>query len=101
MTGYRIEPDQLDRHATGLAGVADRLAGAATRLPGGLGDEPLGAFGQFIAAGLQTAMGATADALAHAASTSDAMAVGMSNTAAQYRRSDDENAAAFDREGPR
>ncbi|MFC7614513.1 type VII secretion target [Actinokineospora soli] len=101
MTGYRTEPDQLDRHASGLAGVADRLASVATRLPDGLGDQPLGAFGQFLSAGLESAMGSTADAIDHAASTSDTMAVALANTAAHYRATDEQNAASFDREGPR
>ncbi|UVS78768.1 type VII secretion target [Actinokineospora sp. UTMC 2448] len=98
-THYRTDPDHLDRHATHLRTLSDHLSTAATRAPDTLGNQPLGAFAQFLTTGLQGAMAATTTAIAHAASTSDDLATGMAGTAADYRRAEDENAAAFTREG--
>lgn len=95
MTGFRVEADQLDRQASHLAGVADQLAGVAARLPAGLGEQTLGSFAQFLTAGLRSATDSTADAVAHAAATTDAMALGMSRTAEDYRRTEDRNTLGF------
>jgi hypothetical protein len=92
---YRVEPDQLDRHANSLGAVADQLSDVTTRMPDSLGGQSLGSFAEFITAGLQGAMGQATAAIAHAASTSDEMRAGMSLTSEQYRLVEDQNAAAF------
>ena len=101
MTGFQVEADQLDRQASHLAGVADQLSGVAARMPSGLGEQTLGSFAQFLTAGLQSAMAATADAVAHAVVTTDVMALGMCRTAEDYRRTEDRNTLGFAGEGPR
>lgn len=91
MTGYQVTADHLDRQASHLAGLADDLAAVAARLPDGLAGQPLGSFAHFLTTGLGSAMAATTTAVSHAATTTDAMALGMTGTAADYRRTEDRN----------
>jgi len=92
---FLVAPGQLDGHAGSLDVVADELSAVTAHLPDALGDQPLGAFAQFLVAGLQTAMGQTTAAISHAVSTSDELSAGMRRTAADYRRVEDGNAATF------
>ncbi|GAB3493217.1 type VII secretion target [Amycolatopsis cihanbeyliensis] len=92
---YSVDPEQLRGHATRLAAHADQLSSAGTGLPGEMGSLSLGAFAQFIAAGIGSAMTETADAVAQAASTLDTVSHGMRRVADQYQRSDEGHAAAL------
>ncbi|WP_158844086.1 type VII secretion target [Saccharothrix deserti] len=98
MNRFAVEPDQIDTHAGSLAGVSDQLSTLASVLPDSLGDQALGAFAQFLTAGLQGAMGQTAAAVAHASSSVDEVSTGLRRTAEHYRRIDDDNSATFTRE---
>lgn len=95
---YDVDPDQLDGHAGSIGGVADALATVGGRLPDSLGAGSLGAFAQFLTAGLAGAMGQTAAAIAHASTTTNQLGAGMSDTATAYRRLEDQNSAPFTRE---
>ena len=96
---YQVEPERLEGHAGSLDVVADQLSLVAGQLPDALGDQPLGAFAQFIVAGLQTAMGEATAAITHAVSTSDEMGAGLRQTASDYRLTEDRHVAGFEREG--
>ncbi|MCT2582346.1 WXG100 family type VII secretion target [Actinophytocola gossypii] len=96
MTGFGTSPDQLLGHAGTLGGVADRLIDVGGRLPDGLGEASLGAFAQFLTAGLGGAMGQTRDAYTHAASAVDTMGMGLRQAADDYRRVDDDHAGTFE-----
>ncbi|MCP2163241.1 hypothetical protein [Goodfellowiella coeruleoviolacea] len=98
---YHVDLDQLDGHAGSLADLANQLSDVAARMPNALGDQPLGAFAQFLTAGLQTAMSEAASAIAHAAATTDEMSSGLSRTVQAYRLVEDQNAVAFSQEGAR
>jgi hypothetical protein len=69
-----------ERHAGSLDVVADQLVVVAGQLPDALGDRPLGAFAQFVVAGLREAMGETTAAITTAVSTSDAMSAALRST---------------------
>jgi hypothetical protein len=92
---HTVDPEQLRTHASTLAGHADRLATIGTRLPDSLGEQPLGAFAQFLTTGLGGAMVATMAAFSHAASTVDLVSGGLRQTADGYQRTDDDNAATL------
>jgi hypothetical protein len=96
--GYEVEPGSVEGHAGSLDVVADELSAVAAGMPDALGDQPLGAFAQFLVTGLQTAMGQTTAAITHAVSTSDEMSTGLRRAAADYRLVEDRNAATFTRE---
>lgn len=66
-----------EAHAGSLDVVADQLAVVAEQLPDALGDRPLGAFTQFVVAGLRDAMAETAAAITVAVSTSDALSAAL------------------------
>jgi hypothetical protein len=93
--GFLAAPTQLDGHAGSLDIVADELSAVAGQLQDTLADQPLGAFAQFLVAGLQTAMGEVATAITHAVSTSDELSAGMRHTAEDYRRVEDGAATTF------
>lgn len=92
---YTVDPGQLREHAGRLASHAGQLASLGTALPGEMGAQSLGAFAQFITAGLGNAMTETADAFQRASSTLDAVAGGMRRAADQYQRADDDHAATL------
>ncbi|WP_414675350.1 hypothetical protein [Lentzea sp.] len=82
-------------HAATLAGYADRLSAAGGRLPDRVGQEALGSFARFLAAGLSGAMGETRQAFTEIASTMDKVGAGMRQTADTYQRTDDESVATI------
>ncbi len=92
---FTVDHEQLRRHAATLAGCADQLARTGTALPGGLGQESLGSFAQFLTSGLGNAMTETLGAFAHVASTMDKVSEGMRQTADLYQRADDDNAVSL------
>lgn len=92
---YSVDPEQLRTHAGTLAGYADQLTTMGTGLPDSLGEQPLGAFAQFLTTGLGGAMVASVAAFSHAASTVDMVSGGLRHAADDYQRTDDGNAAAL------
>lgn len=68
---------QGEAHAGSLDVVADQLVVVAEQLPDALGDRPLGAFTQFVVAGLRDAMAEIAAATTAAVSTSDALSAAL------------------------
>jgi hypothetical protein len=94
-SSFTADPEQLRGHASRLAGYADQLAAIGTRLPDAMGEQSLGSFAQFLTAGLGSAMTATLDAFAHAASTVDKVSGGVRQTADEYQRTDDGNASGL------
>lgn len=73
MTGCSV----AESHAGSLDVVADQLAVVAEQLPDALGDRPLGAFAQFVVAGLRDAMGETTSAVACAVAASDRLSAAL------------------------
>ncbi|PXY29104.1 hypothetical protein BAY59_15865 [Prauserella coralliicola] len=92
---YTVDPEQLRAHAGRLAAHADRLSSIGSALPGEMGARSLGAFAQFITAGIGAAMTETMGAFAHAASTLDKVGDGMRRAADQYEDSDSEHAGGL------
>jgi len=66
-----------ESHAGSLDVVADQLAVVAGQLPDALGDRPLGAFTQFLVAGLRDAMGETTSAVTCAVAASDRLSAAL------------------------
>jgi uncharacterized protein YukE len=95
---FQVEPDQIRGHATTVGSLSDQLSAIAASLPGGLAEQALGTFTQFLASGLQGAMGHTADAIAHASSSVDEMSTGLRRTADDYQRADDQSATRLSKE---
>lgn len=73
MTGCSV----AESHAGSLDVVADQLAVVAEHLPDALGDRPLGAFPQFVVAGLRDAMVETTSAVTDAVTTSDRLSAAL------------------------
>lgn len=96
---FLVTPERLEGHAGSLDIVADQLSMVAGQMPDAVGDQPLGAFAQFLVTGLQNAMGEATAAITHAVSTSDEMGAGLRQTAAGYRLAEDRGTAGFDRLG--
>ena len=92
---YDVDPEQLRGHAGRLAAHADQLSSIGAPLPGELGELSLGAFAQFISAGIGSAMAETADALRHSSSTLDMVSDGLRRAADRYQDSDEDHAATF------
>lgn len=99
MNQFEVQSDRIHSHAATVSDVADQLSTIAGRLPNALGDGALGAFTQFITAGLGGAMSQTTDAIAHASSSVDEMSEGLRRTAVTYQSADDRNTAQFNGEG--
>lgn len=93
--GFEVDPAQLRRHAATVGDLADRLGTVARSAPAGLGDRALGVFVQFLTAGLQSAVGKTNDAVAHASSTVDKVSANLAQAAESYERRDQGNAASL------
>ena len=91
---FTVDHEQLRGHAATLTRYADQLAATGSGLPAGPGQEALGSFAQFLTAGLGSAMQDTLDAFTHVASTMDKVGEGLRQTAEEYQRTDDDNAAA-------
>ncbi|GAB1511580.1 hypothetical protein [Actinophytocola sp. KF-1] len=66
-----------EAHACRLDVVADQLVVVAGQLPDALGDRPLGAFTQFVVAGLLDAMAETTAAVTAAVSAADALSAAL------------------------
>ena len=97
--GFGVDPARLRRHAGTVGALADRLGTLSRGLPeNGPGDQALGAFVQFLTAGLQTATAKVTGAVAHASSTVDAVSANLRRTAEHYERQDEHNAAVLPRE---
>lgn len=92
---FTADPEQLRAHAGRLAGHADRLATTGARLPDALGEQSLGSFAGFLAAGLGGAMATTLDAFGHVAAAVDQVGGGLRQAAEDYQRTDDDNAAGL------
>ncbi|MFF5986711.1 WXG100 family type VII secretion target [Prauserella flavalba] len=92
---YTVDPEQLRAHASRLAAHADQLSSIGSALPGEMGAQSLGAFAQFITAGIGAAMTETTGAFMHAASTLDKVGEGMRRAGDQYQNADSEHAGGL------
>ncbi|MBK1783576.1 type VII secretion target [Prauserella cavernicola] len=98
MTGtpsYQVDPEQLRSHASRLTAHADQLATTGAALPAEMGAQSLGAFAQFITAGLGSAMQRTMDAFGHASSTVDTVSGALRRAADEYQNSDSDHATGL------
>ncbi|HEX3779435.1 MAG TPA: type VII secretion target [Pseudonocardiaceae bacterium] len=94
MTGpahFQVEPNQLRAHAGTVGDVASGLSDAAGG-GGGLTDNALGTFVQFLTAGLQDATNKTTASIAHASSAVGNVRAGLVDTADRYQGTDQDNA---------
>jgi hypothetical protein len=85
---FRIDPDQLHSHAAAVGDLATQLSSVVGGQPGGLPDNALGSFVQFLTAGLQDAMNRTTDSITSAASGVDNVSLRLSQTAHGYQNTD-------------
>ncbi|GAA2669269.1 MULTISPECIES: type VII secretion target [Actinosynnema] len=92
MSGFHVDADRLRQRATTIAGVADRLAGAAGRVPDGVPEGALGSFTRFLAAGLSGAVERSGAAIGGASEAVDAIGAAVRRSAEDYQRADDDSA---------
>jgi uncharacterized protein YukE len=100
MTQFDVDTTQLQGHAGSVGDIADDLSAIGGRLPTGLADLVLGLFGQFIATGLNGAMGQVSDTVATASSSVAELSSGVSRTAADYQGTDEDNATNLTQQYP-
>ncbi|GAA0535610.1 hypothetical protein GCM10011581_24930 [Saccharopolyspora subtropica] len=92
MSSLQVDPGQIRAHAGTLTQLADGLSSTAAGLRGGMGDNALGTFVQFLTAALGSAMTQTAEAITHASSAVDAVGAALVRTAEDYEHVDEHNA---------
>lgn len=85
---FRIDPDQLHAHAAAVGDLATQMSSVSGGQPGGLPDNALGSFVQFLTAGLQDAMNRTTQAIGAAASGMDNVGRRLTQTAHSYQNAD-------------
>lgn len=100
MTHFDVDTEQLHKHARSIGDVADQVSAIGGRLPSGLADLALGAFGQFLATGLQNAMTQVANTVTDASSSVAELGTGVVRTAAAYQHIDENSAAGLTEEFP-
>jgi len=100
MTNFDVDVPQLHGHAGSVGDIADQLSAIGGRMPTGLADLVLGLFGQFIATGLNGAMGQVTNTVAVASSSATELSTGIATTAADYDRTDQDNATTLTRQYP-
>ena len=100
MTQFEVVTTQLQGHAGSVGDIADDLSAIGGRLPTGLADLVLGLFGQFMATGLNGAMGQVTDTVATASSSVAELSTGVSRTAADYADTDEGNATNLTQQYP-
>jgi hypothetical protein len=100
MTNFDVDVPQLQGHAGSVGDLADQLSAIGGRMPTGLADLVLGLFGQFIATGLNGAMGQVTNTVAVASSSAAELSTGIATTAADYDRTDADNATTLTRQYP-
>lgn len=94
-TRFQVAPDQIRTHANAVGDIADQLSGIATACSGGLSEQALGTFVQFLTAGLQDAMTQTTAAIGHASSVMHSVRAGLASSADHYQHTDDHSAAGL------
>lgn len=93
---FQVDADQLRAHAASVGDLANQLSSVAGGgQAGGLSDNALGSFVQFLTSGLQDAMNQTTQAVSGAATGVDNVSLRLSQTAQGYQNSDTGNAGQF------
>ena len=100
MTHFDVDITQLQGHAGSVGDIADQLSALGGRMPTGLADLALGLFGGFIATGLNGAMTQVTNTVADASSSVSELSTGVFRTAADYARTDGDNATDLTRQYP-
>jgi hypothetical protein len=85
---FQIDPDQLHAHAAAVGDLSTQLSSVVGGQPGGLPDNALGSFVQFLTAGLQDATNRTMQAISGAASGVDNVGRRLTQTASSYQNID-------------
>lgn len=86
---FQIDPEQLHAHAAAVGDLATQMSSVGGGgQPGGLPDNALGSFVQFLTAGLQDAMNRTTQAIGGAASGMDNVGRRLTQTAHSYQNID-------------
>jgi hypothetical protein len=93
---FEVDSDQLHTHAAAVGDLAGQLSSVAGGQPGGLSDNALGSFVQFLTSGLQDAMNSTTQAISGAASGVDNVSLRLSQTAHSYQNTDTSGAGRLD-----
>ncbi|HEY4019249.1 MAG TPA: type VII secretion target [Pseudonocardiaceae bacterium] len=99
MTGagkFGVDTDQLHTHAAAVGDLAGQLSSVVGGQPGGLSDNALGSFVQFLTGGLQDAMNRTTQSIGAAASGVDNVSLRISQTAHGYQNTDTTGAGRLD-----
>lgn len=96
MTGpsrFQVDPDQIRTHAATVGDIAGQLGAVAGGQSGGLPDNALGSFVQFLTAGLQSAQHRTTQSISAASSGVDNVRAALVSTADRYQGTDQHSAA--------
>lgn len=101
MNGFDVDVEQLRWHANTIASIADQLSGVSGRTPDRVADGALGAFNQFLTAGLSTAVGQSSTAIGDVSAAVDTMSVAIRRSAETYQRTDEHSARNLVQEYPR
>ncbi|PSL48672.1 excreted virulence factor EspC (type VII ESX diderm) [Saccharothrix carnea] len=92
MSGFDVDAEQLRRHATTVAGIADQLSGVSDRAPDRMADGALGTFTRFLTAELSVALGQANAAISDVSAAVDAVSVALRRSADGYQRTDEHSA---------
>lgn len=93
---FGVDPEQLHSHAAAVGDLATQLSSVVGGQPGGLSDNALGSFVQFLTSGLQDAMNRTTQVIGGAASGVDNVSLRISQTAHGYQHTDATGADRLD-----
>lgn len=94
-SSFQVDAEQLRAHAASVGDLASQLSSVAGGQTGGLSDNALGSFVQFLTSGLQDAMNQTTQAVSGAATGVDNVSLRLSQTVQGYQTSDTGNAGQF------
>lgn len=95
---FRVDHEQIRAHAGTVAGLSDVLATTAGAMTGGPAAHALGSFLEFATAGLGDAISQAAQSVSDASGALDSVSRGLTGSAEDYQRADDEGVALL-REG--
>jgi len=98
MSDFDVDIEQLRWHANTIASIADQLSAVSDRAPDRVADGALGAFTQFLTAGLSGAVGQSGAAIGGVSAAVDTMSVAIRRAAEAYQRTDENSASQLAQE---
>lgn len=95
---FRVDHEQIRAHAGTVAGLSDVLSATAGAMTGGPAGNALGTFLEFATAGLGDAISQAAQSVSDSSGVLNSVSRGLTGTAEEYQRADDDGVALL-REG--